>query len=94
MVGIGLFIVDHRDRDMRMLLLGGAITGGGVAAMHYTGMAAMRAHASPDMGATPSGAEAVQLLTPLIVVVSVITTVLLLNIAASDNGDSPESADR
>ncbi len=41
-VGIGLLIVGFARRTWRNLLLAGAFTGIGVAAMHYTGMAAMR----------------------------------------------------
>jgi NO-binding membrane sensor protein with MHYT domain len=41
-VGIGLLIVGFAARNWRNLLLAGIFTGVGVAAMHYTGMAAMR----------------------------------------------------
>lgn len=41
-VGIGLLIVGFAQRNWRNLLLAGTFTGVGVAAMHYTGMAAMR----------------------------------------------------
>jgi NO-binding membrane sensor protein with MHYT domain len=41
-VGIGLLIVGFAQRTWRNLLLAGTFTGIGVAAMHYTGMAAMR----------------------------------------------------
>jgi NO-binding membrane sensor protein with MHYT domain len=41
-VGIGLLIVGFAPRNWRNLLLAGIFTGVGVAAMHYTGMAAMR----------------------------------------------------
>jgi len=41
-VTIGLLIVGLREPTVRRLLLGGVITGLGVAAMHYSGMAAMR----------------------------------------------------
>jgi NO-binding membrane sensor protein with MHYT domain len=40
--GIGLFMVGGDRPSRTRILIGGAITGGGVAAMHYTGMAAMR----------------------------------------------------
>ncbi|HEV7899225.1 MAG TPA: MHYT domain-containing protein [Planosporangium sp.] len=40
-VGIGLFVVGMGRPSMWKLLVGGPITGVGVAAMHYTGMAAM-----------------------------------------------------
>ncbi len=39
---IGLLIVGLRPTTWRSLLLGGVVTGLGVAAMHYSGMAAMR----------------------------------------------------
>ena len=41
-VGIGLLIVGFAPRTWRNLLLAGTLTGIGVAAMHYTGMAAIR----------------------------------------------------
>lgn len=41
-VSIGLLIVGLGQDTVRSLLLGGVITGLGVAAMHYSGMAAMR----------------------------------------------------
>ncbi|MGQ4386923.1 MHYT domain-containing protein [Streptomyces sp. SAS_270] len=41
-VGIGVFIVGYRGAGRTALLTAGAITGLGVAAMHYMGMAAMR----------------------------------------------------
>lgn len=41
-VGIGLFVVGFGRVRLVKILLGGAFTGLGVAAMHYTGMAAMR----------------------------------------------------
>jgi NO-binding membrane sensor protein with MHYT domain len=52
-VGIGLLIVGFAARNWRNLILAGAFTGIGVAAMHYTGMAAMRTPArmtySPEL---------------------------------------------
>lgn len=41
-VGIGLFIVGFGRPNIFKIMLGGLFTGLGVAAMHYTGMAAMR----------------------------------------------------
>lgn len=41
-VGAGVFLVGHRGRTVPTLLGGGVITGLGVAAMHYLGMASMR----------------------------------------------------
>ncbi len=43
-VGVGVFVVGYGRRRGRALLLGGLITGVGVAAMHYLGMAAVRIH--------------------------------------------------
>jgi NO-binding membrane sensor protein with MHYT domain len=41
-VGIGLFVIGYGRRAAPRLLAGGMLTGVGVAAMHYTGMAALR----------------------------------------------------
>jgi NO-binding membrane sensor protein with MHYT domain len=41
-VGVGLFIVGFGGDGLRPLLIGGLITGIGVASMHYTGMEGMR----------------------------------------------------
>jgi NO-binding membrane sensor protein with MHYT domain len=50
-VGIGLFIVGYGRRSPLKIITAGVLTGVGVAAMHYTGMAAMRVdgHAHYDM---------------------------------------------
>jgi NO-binding membrane sensor protein with MHYT domain len=40
-VGIGLLVVGHGNRSLIKTVTGGAITGTGVLAMHYSGMAAM-----------------------------------------------------
>ncbi|MCO6009455.1 hypothetical protein NE236_31240 [Actinoallomurus purpureus] len=45
-VGVGVFLVGYGAPGPRTLLLAGLITGCGVAAMHYTGMAAMRMQGS------------------------------------------------
>lgn len=42
MVGIGIFIVGYKGATGTALMTGGAITGLGVASMHYLGMAGMR----------------------------------------------------
>ncbi|MGW0335079.1 MHYT domain-containing protein [Streptomyces sp. NPDC003011] len=42
MVGIGIFIVGYRGARGTALMTGGAITGLGIASMHYLGMAGMR----------------------------------------------------
>jgi NO-binding membrane sensor protein with MHYT domain len=65
------------------LIMGVAVTG-----MHYTGMASMRAHAVANPG-VPPGTNVLDLLTPLIVVVSLVTTVLMLGVATTE----PERAD-
>jgi NO-binding membrane sensor protein with MHYT domain len=44
-VGIGICTVNLKRRGVPRLLFGGVITGGGVAAMHYTGMMAMDTNA-------------------------------------------------
>ncbi|MDJ1133167.1 MHYT domain-containing protein [Streptomyces iconiensis] len=41
-VGVGIFLVGYKGRTTAALLSGGVITGLGVAAMHYLGMASMR----------------------------------------------------
>jgi NO-binding membrane sensor protein with MHYT domain len=46
-VGVGLFIVVYGAGATGPLLAGGLLTGVGVAAMHYTGMAAMRGPYAP-----------------------------------------------
>src|SRR5581483_11365732 len=40
-VGVGMFVVGYGRRSPLRVIAGGFFTGGGVAAMHYTGMAAM-----------------------------------------------------
>ena len=40
--GIGLYVVGSAPTKRRRLLVGGGVMGIGIAAMHYTGMAAMR----------------------------------------------------
>jgi NO-binding membrane sensor protein with MHYT domain len=45
-VGMGLYIVGLGRPSALKIIAGGLLTGLGVAAMHYTGMAAMRMHAS------------------------------------------------
>jgi NO-binding membrane sensor protein with MHYT domain len=153
-VGAGLFFVSRPGSGPAALLIGGTLTGLGVAAMHYTGMAAMRTDAvlhyragtvalsvliavvaataalwftlrvqnlaatigaalimgiavcgmhytgMAALSATPSadptppnGADALALLFPLILIVSLVTTVLLLAVATTENendGDAHE----
>ncbi|MDQ0753759.1 NO-binding membrane sensor protein with MHYT domain [Streptomyces africanus] len=52
-VGIGVFIVGYRGPGRGPLAVAGVVTGLGVAAMHYLGMAAMRLHG--DIGYDPVG---------------------------------------
>jgi two-component system sensor histidine kinase/response regulator len=40
--GVALFVVSHPQMRLRSISLGGLLIGGGIAAMHYVGMAAMR----------------------------------------------------
>ncbi len=59
------------------------IMGVAVCGMHYTGMYAMQAHMTDHMSA-PSGAQAHQLLTPLIIGVSMVTLLLFLQVGITD----------
>ncbi|MEU6474205.1 MHYT domain-containing protein [Streptomyces massasporeus] len=52
-VGVGVFIVGHRGTGGVTLAVAGAITGLGVAGMHYLGMAAMRLNG--EVGYDPVG---------------------------------------
>ncbi|MFQ6330545.1 MHYT domain-containing protein [Nocardia sp. CWNU-33] len=73
---------------------GGAalIMGVAVCGMHYTGMAAMRAHHAMHLP-PPSGAGAMQLLTPLITIVSIVAMGLLLHLGVTNVGEFGETAD-
>jgi NO-binding membrane sensor protein with MHYT domain len=62
-VGIGLFIVGYSSGGPGPLLLGGLAIGGGVASMHYIGMAAIRAQDTLTY-------------TPVLVAVSVVIAVI------------------
>ncbi|GIF73984.1 MHYT domain-containing protein [Asanoa siamensis] len=55
MVGIGLFIAGMGRPMLLKVLVGGVVAGLGVAAMHYTGMAAMRLNADVHYDATRVG---------------------------------------
>ncbi|MDR7172299.1 NO-binding membrane sensor protein with MHYT domain [Nocardia kruczakiae] len=59
------------------------IMGVAVCGMHYTGMYAMQAHMTDHMQA-PSGAQANELLTPLIIGVSMVTLLLFLQVGITD----------
>ncbi|MCX4094662.1 MHYT domain-containing protein [Nocardia sp. alder85J] len=65
------------------IIMGVAVTG-----MHYTGMAAIHAQ-RPAVPSTPSGADAVQLLLPLMIGVSAITMLLFITVGLSDDHDPP-----
>ncbi|MEU1317337.1 MHYT domain-containing protein [Streptomyces tibetensis] len=52
-VGVGVFIVGHRGASAVTLAVAGAVTGLGVAGMHYLGMAALRLNG--DVGYDPVG---------------------------------------
>ncbi|MFD5743974.1 MHYT domain-containing protein [Streptomyces massasporeus] len=52
-VGVGVFVVGHRGTGGATLAVAGAITGLGVAGMHYLGMAAMRLNG--EVGYDPVG---------------------------------------
>ncbi|WP_328869014.1 hypothetical protein OHT76_02345 [Streptomyces sp. NBC_00287] len=54
-VGIGVFIVGYRGAGAASLTLAGVITGLGVAAMHYLGMAAMRMNGDVQYDASTVG---------------------------------------
>jgi NO-binding membrane sensor protein with MHYT domain len=56
-VGMGLFIVGLGRPSALKILTGGLLTGLGVAAMHYTGMAAMRMNARVDYDLRRVGAS-------------------------------------
>ncbi|MCF8479162.1 MAG: response regulator [Rhodospirillum sp.] len=66
--GIALWAVSNRQEDWRWLALGAVLLGGGIGAMHYMGMAAMRL-------------PAVLVYDPLLVMLSVIMAVLLAFLA-------------
>ncbi|MEU4343446.1 MHYT domain-containing protein [Nocardia sp. NPDC023852] len=64
------------------------VMGVAVCGMHYTGMFAMHAQ-SPGHPHSPTGAGAAELLTPLMVSVSMVTMLLLLHIGITDVDDQP-----
>ncbi|WP_405492640.1 MHYT domain-containing protein [Nocardia sp. NBC_00511] len=59
------------------------IMGVAVCGMHYTGMAAMSAHEMDHM-VTPSGSEPMDLLAPLMIIVSIVTLVLLIHVGLTE----------
>jgi len=60
------------------------IMGVAVCGMHYTGMAAMRAHEGHHSSAPPPGVEAMQLLGPLIGIISMVTMLVLISVSLSE----------
>ncbi|WP_217235663.1 MHYT domain-containing protein [Streptomyces sp. AC555_RSS877] len=59
MVGLGIFIVGYRGASGTALMTGGAITGLGVASMHYLGMAGMRLNGKLEYNTFTVGASVV-----------------------------------
>lgn len=80
-------------RGWRTTVPAAAVMGVAVCSMHYTGMAAMRAHATAVMDTTslpmpmPPGAGGLQLLSPIIVAASLITALLLLHVGLEPEED-------
>ncbi|MEV7870701.1 MHYT domain-containing protein [Streptomyces sp. NPDC088124] len=79
-VGIGIFIVGYREATRVTLTTAGTITGLGVAAMHYIGMAGMRLHGRLDYD-TPT--------VVLSVVIAVVAATAALWAAVSIHGFLP-----
>ncbi|MEW1718045.1 MHYT domain-containing protein [Streptomyces sp. NPDC093109] len=82
-VGIGVFIVGYRGATRATLLLAGTLTGLGVAAMHYIGMAGMRLHARMEYDTTT---------VVLSVVIAVVAATAALWAAVSIHGFLPSLA--
>ncbi|MEV6324072.1 MHYT domain-containing protein [Nocardia sp. NPDC051787] len=64
-----------------------------VSGMHYTGMFAMHAREAQHLH-PPTGAGAAQLLTPLIVSISLVTVMLLLHLGITDVNEEPAYTSR
>ena len=77
-VGAGLFIAGTGRRNAGKVILGGLFTGIGVAAMHYTGMAALRVDLVPG-GTEVPGIDPILLILPIVVV----TTATLVGLVFS-----------
>jgi NO-binding membrane sensor protein with MHYT domain len=89
-VGIGLLIVGFARQTWRNLILAGAFTGVGVAAMHYTGMEAMHmypAASASGMLMAGGGATAATFLMPLVVGISVVAFILTATLALSPDDE-------
>ncbi|MFI6866100.1 MHYT domain-containing protein [Nocardia sp. NPDC050406] len=72
--------------------LGSALVMGiAVCGMHYTGMAAMRAHAV-DHEMSTSGADPIELITPLMLVVTVVTMTLIVVVGLAEIDSSSQRA--
>ncbi len=56
-VGVGLFIACYGRRSAVRVIVAGLFTGGGIAGMHYTGMAAMRIAGTVEYDTTLVGAS-------------------------------------
>jgi NO-binding membrane sensor protein with MHYT domain len=75
MVGVGLFIAGLGRPLLIKVIIGGVVAGAGVAAMHYTGMAAMRVNAEIHYNTTRVG-----LSIAIAVVASAVALWLALNV--------------
>ncbi|MFD0687592.1 MHYT domain-containing protein [Actinomadura fibrosa] len=75
-----------RVRGMQAMVGAALIMGVAVTGMHYTGMAAMRVR-TPDGLHTPSGAEGIDFLLPLIVAVSIVSFAVLLIVSVNPEQD-------
>ncbi|MEU6561401.1 MHYT domain-containing protein [Nocardia nova] len=71
-------------RGLTATLGAAAIMGIAVCGMHYTGMASMTAHRMGGMSDEPSGVDSVQLLTPLIMVVTLVTMMLIVLVGLAE----------
>lgn len=69
----------------RLTTIGAAlIMGIAVCGMHYVGMAAMRAEHSGHHSATPAGVDPLELLTPLITVVTLVLAMLIMMVGVAE----------
>src|ERR1700732_1750403 len=74
LAALGLYIVHSREKSWPRILLGGAVVGGGISAMHYTGMAAIE---------MPAIASYVVALVALSVTIAIAASTVALWLAAS-----------
>jgi NO-binding membrane sensor protein with MHYT domain len=82
-VGAGLMIVGHGKRSLPKIMLSGVLTGGGVLAMHYTGMAGLHVSGIMHYNAALVGASAL---------IAVVATTVALWFTVSVRGWGPTSA--